>query len=68
VEVLTQGEVVAQKLEDYLLRHPEISERLVRTGSHTYATTSSAGISALATRFYGSEIAFKQVYLPPLSI
>jgi len=68
VEVLTQGEVVAQKLEDYLLRHPEISERLVRTGSRTYTTTSSAGISALATRFYGSEIAFKQVYLPPVSI
>ena len=61
VEVLTQGEVVAQKLKDYLARHPEIVDRLDQTGRRRYCTTSSAGISQLATRFYGSEINFEQV-------
>ncbi|HBK33905.1 TPA: glutamate racemase [Candidatus Uhrbacteria bacterium] len=61
VDVLTQGEVVAQKLETYLERHPEMMGRLNQNGMRKYCTTSSAGISQLATRFYGSEINFEQV-------
>jgi len=65
VRVLTQGEVVAQKLEEYLTRHPEIASRLDQNGARKYCTTSSAGISELATRFYGSKIKFEQVSLKP---
>lgn len=37
--VLTQGEVVAEKLVDYLRRHPEIDSRLDRSNERVFYTT-----------------------------
>ena len=37
--ILTQGEIVARSLADYLSRHPEIDSRCSRGGSATYLTT-----------------------------
>lgn len=65
VQVLTQGKVVAQKLEEYLQRHPEMTARLDQNDTRRYCTTSSAGVSQLTTRFYGSEIRFEQIFLKP---
>ncbi|MDR0977126.1 MAG: glutamate racemase [Prevotellaceae bacterium] len=39
VVVVTQGELVAHSLQDYLHRHPEIEEQCTRGGSCSYYTT-----------------------------
>lgn len=39
VEVLSQGPIVAERLADYLQRHPEMNQRLSRGGSRRYVTT-----------------------------
>ncbi len=41
VRILTQGELVADSLTDYLKRHPEMERRCTRGGSLTYLTTES---------------------------
>lgn len=41
VSIIPQGEYVAASLEDYLLRHPDMSEHCSRNGSVTYLTTES---------------------------
>lgn len=42
VNILTQGDIVARSLKDYLLRHPEMASKVSRGGSVTYLTTESA--------------------------
>lgn len=37
--IVTQGELVAASLADYLARHPEMAEKCTRGGSCTYLTT-----------------------------
>ena len=39
VEVIAQGELVAERLGDWLLRHPEMDARLSRNATRRYATT-----------------------------
>ena len=39
VTVLPQGEYVAQSLQDYLLRHPEIEHNISRNATATFLTT-----------------------------
>lgn len=39
IKVLTQGELVARSLEDYLHRHPEIETRCLKEPGCTYLTT-----------------------------
>ncbi len=39
VKAVSQGKLVAKKLVDYLKRHPEIDERLSKTGSRRFYTT-----------------------------
>jgi glutamate racemase len=41
IRVVTQGELVAHSLKDYLLRHPEIDSRCTKNGSMAYYTTES---------------------------
>lgn len=41
VSIIPQGEYVAASLEDYLHRHPDMSEHCSRNGSVTYLTTES---------------------------
>ena len=56
VEVLTQGDVVAKSLADYLARHPEI--QIAQTQEHHYFTTKLTDVNDLATKFYGQDITF----------
>jgi glutamate racemase len=42
VSVISQGEIVADSLADYLNRHPEIEEVCSKNGGHTFYTTESA--------------------------
>ena len=41
IEILKQGHIVAEKLVDYLERHPEMEVRLSKGGSIDYRTTES---------------------------
>jgi glutamate racemase len=54
---LEQGPVVAEKLKDYLRRHPEIKDRLTCGGARTFLTTDLADrFDRLARIFFGEPI------------
>lgn len=42
VTIVTQGDIVAHSLQDYLRRHPDMDARVSRGGTVTYLTTESA--------------------------
>lgn len=42
VRIVAQGALVADRLEDYLFRHPEIAELCSKTGTTRYLTTENA--------------------------
>lgn len=42
IQVISQGQIVADKLEDYLQRHSEIDSKLTKNGMSRYLTTDSA--------------------------
>ncbi|MFA6854114.1 MAG: glutamate racemase, partial [Bacteroidales bacterium] len=41
ISIISQGEVVAYSLKDYLRRHPEIDEKCTKGGTTRYFTTDS---------------------------
>lgn len=57
VKLISQGEIVAESLADYLLRHPEIELKCSKTGQRKFFTTDSAGdFDNHATIFYGEPV------------
>ncbi len=57
VRLLSQGEIVADSLKDYLKRHPEIENRCSKTGKRFFYTTDSADdFNEHAAKFFGEEI------------
>jgi glutamate racemase len=57
VRVVSQGAIVAEKLADYLERHPEFEGPLDQSGAITFLTTKfSEKTNELAARFYGAPI------------
>lgn len=57
IKVLSQGEIVAKSLVDYLQRHPEIATRLTKNGMRQYFTTGDTGdFERHAGLFLGREI------------
>lgn len=57
VKLLSQGEIVAASLEDYLQRHPEIDELCSRNGKQIFYTTdSTADFDNHASIFYGKQV------------
>ena len=64
VKVLCQGLIVAESLADYLIRHPEIEERLSTTASIKYLTTEhTEKFDSLATIFLGNPVVSHTVTL-----
>ena len=64
VRLLSQGEIVAQSLQDYLHRHPEIEKELSTGGKlRFYTTDSAAEFNTKATIFFGTEVASQHVDL-----
>jgi glutamate racemase len=62
VELLTQGQIVADSLADYLNRHPEMEQRLGRSGEiRFYTTDEPAAFDRQAAAFYGQEIRSKHL-------
>lgn len=55
--VITQGDIVAESLADYLRRHPEIESRCTRNASCTFSTTENPDdFTRLAAIFLGHPI------------
>ena len=54
IKVLSQGEIVADSLADYLSRHPEMEQKCSKNGvQEFYTTDSSADFDAHASTFLG---------------
>jgi len=57
VKLLSQGEIVAGSLADYLQRHPEIEQGCSREGKRIFYTTDSTeDFDNHATRFFGEAV------------
>lgn len=57
VQLISQGEIVAQSLEDYLKRHPEIESRITKNAQrHFYTTDSIDDFGHHATTFFGQKV------------
>ena len=64
VKLISQGEIVAQSLADYLTRHPEIENNCSKKSQRFFYTTdSSSDFDNHAEIFYGEQVASKQVDL-----
>lgn len=57
VTILGQGKLVARSLKDYLHRHPEMEQRLSKTGQQSFYTTDDPGIfDQMAEIFFGKTV------------
>ncbi|HNR19364.1 MAG TPA: glutamate racemase [Bacteroidia bacterium] len=64
VNVVSQGEIVAQSLKDYLHRHPEMDRRLGKSANLSFfATDSPHQFDKLAGLFFGVEVSSNQINL-----
>ena len=62
--VISQDEVIPEKLADYLRRHPGMDARLTRDGARRYAVTDvTSTYEALAQRLMGDDIRLERVDL-----
>ena len=64
VKIVSQGEIVASSLADYLKRHPEINRRLSSNGNQSFYTTDwTEDFDKQAAVFYGKKVASKHLDL-----
>ena len=64
VKLISQGEIVADSLADYLERHPEMEQRCSKGGGRLFYTTDSTeDFDNHATIFYEAEVQSKHVDL-----
>jgi glutamate racemase len=64
IQVVAQGEIVAESLVSYLKRHPKMEERLSKNGRLSFSTTGSElEFGKAASMFWGSTIAAERVSL-----
>ena len=64
INVISQGNIVAQSLADYLNRHPEIEEKCSKTSSILFYTTDSAeAFNKQAAVFYGQSVSSNHIDL-----
>jgi len=64
IKIISQGEIVAESLVDYLHRHPEMDMLCSKNSSLDFFTTDSAGIfNSHAEIFFGKEVRSKFLHL-----
>ena len=64
VEIISQPRIVAEKLKDYLKRHPEIEKKLSRKGQRVfYSTDLTDNFQILGSKFFGKKIEVKKADL-----
>jgi glutamate racemase len=62
IRLVTQGGIVAEKLQDYLVRHSEIESGLIRGGKREFMTTDDASSFELqASLFFGGTVSARHV-------
>ena len=64
VKLLSQGEIVADSLKDYLQRHPEIENKCSKNKMRSFFTTDAIeDFNSHAAKFFGEEIKAKHIDL-----
>ena len=64
ITLLSQGEIVAEGLVDYLKRHPEMEQKCTKGNSiEFYTTDSPTNFDKAASMFYGKEVKSKHLEL-----
>jgi glutamate racemase len=64
ITLLSQGEIVASSLADYLIRHPEIENKISKNNLVDYYTTDSTDVfNRIAKQFLGGPIESKYLKL-----
>jgi glutamate racemase len=64
VKLVSQGEIVADSLKDYLQRHPEIETKISKEGKRTFYTTDSPeDFNSKATIFFGERVEARHLNL-----
>src|SRR5690606_81679 len=64
IKLLSQGDIVATSLLDYLQRHPEIEAKCSQSGGREFYTTDSTEeFDNQATRFFGAAVRSNHVDL-----
>jgi len=57
IHILSQGGIVAERLADYLFRHPEMDVKLTKNGQRIFQTTDSPELfDRYASIFFGEEV------------
>jgi glutamate racemase len=57
IQLLSQGEIVAKSLVDYLFRHPEVESLCSKEGIFKFYTTESTrDFNAKASTFFGRSV------------
>ncbi len=63
IEILEQGQIVAEKLIDYLERHSEIEDKLTKSGDIKFQTTESVDIfEGKASLFLGRNVKAQKIH------
>jgi glutamate racemase len=64
INIIEQGTIVAEKLTDYLKRHPEIDQKISKNSHIRFQTTESAeSFNEKAAFFIGKEISAENIHL-----
>ena len=64
VNIISQGQLVAESLKDYLFRHPEIDQRCSKNGTcHFYTTESEEKFAEMASVFLDEKIKAERINL-----
>ena len=64
VRIISQGELVANKLKDYLIRHPELDSKVLKNGSIIFETTECAeNFNRQASILLGQRVESKKMKL-----
>jgi glutamate racemase len=61
VAIINEGPVVAQKLDDYLHRYPEIEKRLSKNARRQFFSTHARSFNSNASDFFGSSVVAEQI-------
>lgn len=57
IRIVSQGEITASSLADYLQRHPELEQNITKNGNIEFFTTDSAeDFNQHASQFFGAEV------------
>ena len=68
INVIAQGDIVANSLVDYLHRHPEMEQQLSKTGTRQFYTTDdTADFDHHASRFFSAPVTSSHVSVTDLS-